>query len=75
MTIHSMSDHRARQRAAADAVLADVEREVIAARDAIMSRALTRLSKADPYATLEPTVERLGQVWRDAWPFGSAGGT
>lgn len=69
MTVHSLSEHRARQRAAAEVVYADVERQVIAARDRIMSQTLTRLAVADPSATLEPAVERLAQIWRDAWPF------
>lgn len=70
MTILSMAERRDRQRAAADATYADIEREVIAARDRIMTQALRRLADADPQSTLEPAVERLGQIWRDAWPFG-----
>jgi hypothetical protein len=70
MSIHSLADLRERNRAAADSVLAEVAREVQAARDTIMSSALRRLAAADPQATLDPTVERLGRIWVEAWPFG-----
>ncbi len=68
MSIHSLAEHRERSRAAADVVFQDIEREVFAARDAIMARALRRLAAADPQLTLTPAVDRLGRIWVDAWP-------
>ena len=73
MSIHSLSDRRERDRAAADAMFQSIEREVLDARDAIMARALRRLAAADPRATLTPIVDRLGEIWRDAWPFSQEG--
>lgn len=69
MTVYSLDDVRDRRRAAADAVFAQVEREVIAGRDAIMASALRRLAQADPLLTVEPALQRLGRIWREAWPY------
>ena len=69
MSIHSLADRIERNRAAADEVFVEIEGEIVAARDEIMASALRRLAKADPTATIEPLVDRLGTLWRDAWPF------
>ena len=69
MTIHRLDDVRDRRRAAADDVFAQVEREVIAARDTIMASALRRLAQADPSMAVEPAVQRLGALWVGAWPY------
>ena len=73
MSIHSLNDRRERNRAAADAAFAEIEREVAEARDAIMARALRTISTADPQATVSPIIDRLGAIWCDAWPFGREG--
>jgi hypothetical protein len=69
MSLHSIQDRLERNRAEREAVLADVEREVATARDAIMSKAFNRLAQVEPNATLDYAVDQLGRVWRDAWPF------
>ena len=71
LTIHSLDDHRAERRAAAEAVFSDVVREIAAARDQIMCRALRRLAINDRGAELQVTIARLGALWVDAWPFES----
>lgn len=68
MSVHSMSDRRERNRSAAEAVFADAEREVIAARDSIMARALRRVAQADRDMPLDHAADRLGRIWLDAWP-------
>lgn len=69
MTIHSLDDVRDRRRIAVDDVFLEVERQVRDARDTIMASALRRLAQADPSMTIEPAVQRLGCLWRDAWPY------
>lgn len=73
MSVSNLADRRERSRVVAESVFAEVEREVVAARDAIMSSALRRLARADAQATLDPTVERLGRIWSQAWPFAKEG--
>ena len=69
MSVCNLSDYRERQRAAAESAYAEIERQVFAARDAIMAQGLRRLAAADPHTTLETAVERLGRIWREAWPY------
>ncbi len=69
MSIHSLVDRRERRRTAAEAVYADVERQVNEARDRIMNAAMDRLRRADGHATIDAVGERLGRIWSEAWPF------
>ena len=73
MTIHTLAERREQRRAAVEAACADIDREIRAARDDIMGRAMRRISKANPHATLDEAVGRLGKLWLEAWPFHLAG--
>jgi hypothetical protein len=74
MNVVSLTDRRARDRDAAEAVLADVEREILAARDRIMADALRRLAQAAPRWQRTPYLNRVAGLWLSAGPLTQGAG-
>jgi hypothetical protein len=69
MSFYSQHEPRERRSGAANSVFDEVAAEVEAARNKIIERAIDRIITADPQAMFLPTLERLGQIWLDAWPY------